>query len=162
MFIPLRFGITRAVQPFVVLYRWGLPLLASASPRDETRLSPAAAGLFRASSSARCATDCGIVSVGLPGQRPGLLQEARAPHGGGPAAQEAGAALKGSVNHRAAKDLIVGPLSDGHPKRRDPRRGDPPGVLLLEVGTFRLREPFSDQEAPHGRKLWRALVGSRY
>ena len=23
-----------------------------------------------------------------------------------------------------------------------------PGVLLLEVGTFRLREPFSDQEAP--------------
>ena len=26
----------------------------------------------------------------------------------------------------------------------------------MEVGTFRLREPFSDQEAPHGRKLWRA------
>ena len=26
-----------------------------------------------------------------------------------------------------------------------PRRGDAPGVLLLEVGTFRLREPFSDR-----------------
>jgi hypothetical protein len=34
------------------------------------------------------------------------------------------------------------------PSDETPGRSARPGVLLLEVGTFRLREPFSDQEAP--------------